>query len=85
MGILTISTFNSVVYFALNFTQVINAVLMLVAIPPMIIIFSSIMKIENKYISNIRIDFIYIWSGNNYFKCRHSKNTLTFNIGIYGC
>ena len=46
MGILTISTFNSVVYFALNFTQVINAVLMLAAIPPVIIIFSSIMNIE---------------------------------------
>ena len=46
MGILSISTFNSFVYFALNFTQVINAVLMLAAIPPMIIIFSSIMKIE---------------------------------------
>ena len=46
MGILSISTFNSVVYFALNFTQVINAVLMLAAIPPMIIIFSSIMQIE---------------------------------------
>ena len=46
MGVLSISTFNSVVYFALNFTQVINAVLMLAAIPPMIIIFSSIMKIE---------------------------------------
>ena len=45
-SILTISTFNSVVYFALNYTQVINAVLMLAAIPPMIIIFSSIMKIE---------------------------------------
>ena len=40
MGILSISTFNSVVYFALNFTQVINAVLMLADIPPMIIIFS---------------------------------------------
>ena len=46
MGVLSISTFNSVVYFALNFTQVINAVLMLAAIPPTIIIFSSIMKIE---------------------------------------
>ena len=46
MGILSISTFNSVVYFALNFTQVINAVLMLAAIPVVIIIFSSIMKIE---------------------------------------
>ena len=46
MGILSISTFNSVVYFALNFTQVINAVLMLAAIPPMIIIFSAVMNIE---------------------------------------
>ena len=46
MGILTISTFNSVVYFALNYTQVINAVLMLAAIPPVIIIFSSIMKLS---------------------------------------
>ena len=46
MGILSISTFNSVVYFALNFTQVINAVLMLAAIPVMIIIFSSILKVE---------------------------------------
>ena len=33
MGVITISTFNSVVYFALNYTQVINAVLMLAAIP----------------------------------------------------
>ncbi len=46
MGVLSISTFNSVVYFALNFTQVINAVLMLSAIPVVIIIFSSLMKIE---------------------------------------
>ena len=46
MGILSISTFNSVVYFALNFTQVINAVLMLAAIPPMIIIFSSVMNLS---------------------------------------
>ena len=53
MGILTISTFNSVVYFALNFTQVINAVLMLAAIPPTIIIFSSIMNIEKTNIFQI--------------------------------
>ena len=46
MGVLSISTFNSVVYFALNFTQVINAVLMLAAIPVLIIVFSSIMKVE---------------------------------------
>ena len=46
MGVLTISTFNSVVYFALNYTQVINAVLILAAIPAATIVFSSIMKIE---------------------------------------
>ena len=46
MGILTISTFNSVVYFALNYTQVVNAVLMLAAIPAVTIVLSSIMKIE---------------------------------------
>ena len=46
MGLITISTFNSVVYFALNHTQVINAVLVLAAIPAATIIFSSIMNIE---------------------------------------
>ena len=45
MGILTISTFNSDVYFALNYTQVINAVLMLAAIPPTIIIFEIILPV----------------------------------------
>ena len=46
MGVITISTFNSVVYFALNYTQVVNAVLMLAAIPAVTIVLSSIMKIE---------------------------------------
>ena len=46
MGLITISTFNSVVYFALNHTQVINAVLVLAAIPAATIIFSSLMNIE---------------------------------------
>ena len=46
MGLITISTFNSVVYFALNYTQVINAVLVLAAIPAATIVFSSIMRIE---------------------------------------
>ena len=46
MGIITISTFNSVVYFALNHTQVINAVLVLAAIPAATIIFSSLMNVE---------------------------------------
>ena len=46
MGIITISTFNSVVYVALNYTQVINAVLVLSAIPAVTIILSSFMKID---------------------------------------
>ncbi len=46
MGVITISTFNSVVYFALNYTQVINAVLVLAAIPAATIVLSSIMNIE---------------------------------------
>ncbi len=46
MGIITISTFNSVVYVALNYTQVINAVLMLAGIPALVMILSSIMNIE---------------------------------------
>ena len=46
MGVITISTFNSVVYYALNYTQVINAVLVLAAIPAATIVFSSLMNIE---------------------------------------
>ena len=46
LGIITISTFNSVVYVALNYTQVINAVLVLSAIPAVTIILSSFMKID---------------------------------------
>ena len=50
MGILSISTFNSVVYFALNYTQVINAVLMLAAIPAVVMILSSMMNVEKSNI-----------------------------------
>jgi len=46
MGVITISIFNSVVYFALNYTQVINAVLVLAAIPAVTIIMSSLMKVD---------------------------------------
>ena len=46
MGLITISTFNSVVYYALNHTQVINAVLVLAAIPAATILFSSFMNVE---------------------------------------
>ena len=53
MGVITISTFNSVVYYALNYTQVINAVLVLAAIPAATIFFSSLMKIENTNIHQL--------------------------------
>ena len=46
MGVITISTFNSVVYYALNYTKVINSVLVLAAIPAATILFSSLMNIE---------------------------------------
>ena len=46
MGIMTISIFNSVVYFALNYTQVINVALVLAAIPAVTIIMSSLMKVD---------------------------------------
>ena len=46
MGIITISTFNSVVYFALTYTQVINAVLVLSAIPAVTIVISSLMNVD---------------------------------------
>ena len=53
MGLITISTFNSVVYFALNYTQVINAVLVLAAIPAATIVLSSLMNIEKTNIFQI--------------------------------
>ena len=46
MGVISISTFNSVVYFALNYTQVINVALVLAAIPAVTIIVSSLMKVD---------------------------------------
>ena len=46
MGVITISIFNSVVYVALNHTQVINAVLVLAVIPAATIVLSSLMNIE---------------------------------------
>tara|TARA_B100000963_G_scaffold302109_1_gene274918 strand:- start:1793 stop:2719 length:927 start_codon:yes stop_codon:yes gene_type:complete len=46
LGITSISSFNSIVYYSLNFTQVINAVLMLSAIPVLTITISAILKID---------------------------------------
>ena len=46
LGITSITFFNSIVYYSLNFTQVISGVLMISTIPVMIIFFSWVFKIE---------------------------------------
>tara|TARA_B100001996_G_scaffold47208_1_gene33898 strand:- start:711 stop:1607 length:897 start_codon:yes stop_codon:yes gene_type:complete len=46
LGITSITIFNSIVYYSLNFTQVISGVLMISTIPVMIIFISSLLKIE---------------------------------------
>ena len=83
MGVITISTFNSVVYYALNYTQVINAVLMLAAIPAATIVLSSLMKIDKTNIfSNIGIAAVNCRNRINNFQRRYSKIiSLSFNKG----
>ena len=46
LGITSITVFNSIIYYSLNFTQVISGVLMISTIPVMIIFFCWILKIE---------------------------------------
>ena len=46
LGVTSITIFNSIVYYSLNFTQVISGVLMISTIPVMIIFISSLLKIE---------------------------------------
>ena len=46
LGITSITIFNSIVYYSLNFTQVISGVLMISTIPVMIIFFCWIFRIE---------------------------------------
>ena len=53
LGITSITIFNSIVYYSLNFTQVISGVLMISTIPVMIMFFSSILKIEKTNIFQI--------------------------------
>ena len=53
LGITSITIFNSIVYYSLNFTQVISGVLMISTIPVMIIFFSWIFKIEKTSIYQI--------------------------------
>ena len=53
LGITSITIFNSIVYYSLNFTQVISGVLMISTIPVMIMLFSSILNIEKTNIFQI--------------------------------
>tara|TARA_Y100000996_G_scaffold162251_1_gene125900 strand:- start:284 stop:1186 length:903 start_codon:yes stop_codon:yes gene_type:complete len=53
LGVTSITIFNSVVYYSLNFTQVINGVLMISTIPVMIMFISSILKIEKTNVFQI--------------------------------
>ena len=53
LGITSITIFNSIVYYSLNFTQVISGVLMISTIPVMIIIFCWLFKIEKTNIYQV--------------------------------
>ena len=53
LGITSITIFNSIVYYSLNFTQVISGVLMISTIPVMIIVFCWILKIEQSNVYQI--------------------------------
>ena len=53
LGLTSITIFNSIVYYSLNFTQVINGVLMISTIPVMMMFISSILKIEKTNIFQI--------------------------------
>ena len=62
LGITSITIFNSIVYYSLNFTQVISGVLMISTIPVMIMLFSSILTIEQTNIFQI-IGVIFSFAG----------------------
>ena len=48
LGITSITVFNSIVYYSLNFTQVISGVLMISTIPVMIIFFVGCLKLKKQ-------------------------------------
>tara|TARA_B100000989_G_scaffold164785_1_gene123200 strand:- start:405 stop:1304 length:900 start_codon:yes stop_codon:yes gene_type:complete len=62
LGVTSITIFNSIVYYSLNFTQVISGVLMISTIPVMIMLFSSILNIEKTNIFQI-IGVIFSFTG----------------------
>ena len=53
LGFTSITIFNSIVYYSLNFTQVISGVLMISTIPVMIIVFCWMLKIEKSNVYQI--------------------------------
>ena len=53
LGVTSVTVFNSIVYYSLNFTQVISGVLMISTIPVMIMFISSLLKIEKTNIFQI--------------------------------
>ena len=53
LGITSITIFNSIVYYSLNFTQVISGVLMISTIPVMIIVFCWLFRIEKTNVYQI--------------------------------
>ena len=83
MGVITISTFNSVVYYALNYTQVVNAVLMLAAIPAATIVLTSLMKIEKTNIFQLLGLFLSIIGISSIISNGEIQNiiSLSFNKG----
>ena len=53
LGVTSVTIFNSIVYYSLNFTQVISGVLMISTIPVMIMFISSLLNIEKTNIFQI--------------------------------
>jgi len=83
LGITSITIFNSIVYYSLNFTQVISGVLMISTIPVMIIFFSWIFKIDKTNIYQI-LGVIFSLLGVTIIVAQADLNiliTLNFNKG----
>ena len=53
LGVTSITVFNSIVYYSLNYTQVINGVLLISTIPVWIIVVSTILRVEKSNIYQI--------------------------------
>lgn len=80
MGVITISTFNSVVYYALNYTKVINSVLVLAAIPAATIVFSLLMKIEKTNIFQLLGLFLSIMGIGSIISYGDIQNIISLNF-----